>query len=110
MLETTPTLRGRGIDCVPLTIDHAEALAAVTPPDTFPYFLAWPKGCPEVLEVAALREWLAAHIAVQKTRAFAIVQKLTGRIVGSSSYMDIDPKNRAIEIGSTWYAPEVRGT
>jgi RimJ/RimL family protein N-acetyltransferase len=31
-------------------------------------------------------------------------------MVGSTSYMDIDPPNRCVEIGATWYAPSHRGT
>ncbi len=39
---------------------------------------------------------------------FAVMQ--AGQLVGMSSYIDIQPANRALEIGTTYYRPEVRGT
>ncbi len=38
------------------------------------------------------------------------VVELDGRIVGSTRYGDIRETDRALEIGWTWYLPEVRGT
>jgi RimJ/RimL family protein N-acetyltransferase len=38
---------------------------------------------------------------------FAIVEQSTGRAVGSSSYLDIVPEHRRIEIGWTFYARRV---
>lgn len=35
--------------------------------------------------------------------AFAVVDLATGRAIGSTSYLDIDRSNRALEIGWTWY-------
>jgi len=35
--------------------------------------------------------------------AFAVVDLATGRAIGSTSYLDIDRPNRALEIGWTWY-------
>ena len=32
-----------------------------------------------------------------------------GRVVGVSSYLGVDPANQALEIGGTYYHPEVRG-
>jgi RimJ/RimL family protein N-acetyltransferase len=32
-----------------------------------------------------------------------------GRCVGMSSYLTVDPDNQSLEIGGTYYAPEVRG-
>lgn len=39
---------------------------------------------------------------------FALI--LGGRIVGMSGWIGIDPGNRAVEIGNTYIAPDVRGT
>jgi RimJ/RimL family protein N-acetyltransferase len=35
---------------------------------------------------------------------FATVDRATGRVVGSTRYMNIDPPNRRVEIGATWIA------
>jgi RimJ/RimL family protein N-acetyltransferase len=60
---------------------------------------------------------MAAHIresiACRPTGAtypFAVIHLPTGRAVGSTSYLDIQPQNRALEIGGTWYAPPFQRT
>jgi RimJ/RimL family protein N-acetyltransferase len=42
--------------------------------------------------------------------AFTIINKETGKISGSTSFYDISHKDRAIEIGGTWFSPEMWGT
>ncbi len=34
----------------------------------------------------------------------------SGRMAGTSSFFDIDPRHRTLEIGYTWFRPEYRGT
>jgi N-acetyltransferase len=41
---------------------------------------------------------------------FAVLDARSGRPVGMTSYMNIDPANRRVEIGSTWYARSVQRT
>ena len=41
-------------------------------------------------------------------QAFVIVDKMNDKIVGSTSYLNIDLANRAIEIGYTFIAPEAQ--
>lgn len=36
---------------------------------------------------------------------FATVERATGRVIGSTRFMNIDRANRRVEIGSTWIAP-----
>src|SRR5712692_4813043 len=42
--------------------------------------------------------------------AFAVVLKRNGQIVGSTSYMMVVSPHKRVEIGSTWYLPEMQGT
>jgi RimJ/RimL family protein N-acetyltransferase len=39
---------------------------------------------------------------------FAVVDQATGRVLGSTSYHDIVPEVRRVEIGHTWYAQSVQ--
>jgi RimJ/RimL family protein N-acetyltransferase len=34
---------------------------------------------------------------------FAVIDNITGRAVGMTTYMNVDAANRRVEIGSTWY-------
>src|SRR5690349_8654446 len=42
--------------------------------------------------------------------AFAVFLKSKNRMVGSTSYLEVAPKRKIAEIGSTWYASDVQGT
>ncbi|MGH8121834.1 MAG: GNAT family N-acetyltransferase, partial [Rudaea sp.] len=41
---------------------------------------------------------------------FTIIDNASGRIVGTTSYMNIDAANRRVEIGSTWCARSAQRT
>jgi RimJ/RimL family protein N-acetyltransferase len=41
---------------------------------------------------------------------FAVIDNTTGQAVGMTTYMDADPANRRVEIGSTWYRKRVQRT
>jgi len=41
---------------------------------------------------------------------FAIINKKTNTIVGSTRFLNIDAKNKRVEIGATWYAKKVQRT
>lgn len=41
---------------------------------------------------------------------FAVIEKASGKAVGMTTYLNIDPDNKHLEIGATWYAQRVRRT
>lgn len=41
---------------------------------------------------------------------FVVIEKKTGKVVGSTRYMNADAPNRRVEIGSTWYSQSVQRT
>lgn len=91
----------------PATIgDAPDLLAAAGSPETFRWFS---KG-PDPFDGAGM----AAH--VQRLLDKPDVQPLTlrlvesGRIVGMTSFLDIRPEHRGLEIGWTFIAPDQRGT
>lgn len=106
MLSLHPTLVGKHVTLRPLTMDDAPALHAITPPGTFRYFLNWPLG-PTLDEFA---EWMKRRLFAPDQSPFAVVRSADGSLVGSSSYLDIQPAHKHVEIGCTWYTPDVRGT
>jgi len=42
--------------------------------------------------------------------AFAVFLNAGNRLVGSTSYLEVAPKRKIAEIGSTWYSLDVQGT
>jgi len=41
--------------------------------------------------------------------SLTIIEKLQGKVIGSSSYMNISSENNRLEIGSTWLDPDTHG-
>ena len=60
-----------------------------------------------------VREEIARRLDLQSKGSmlpFAIIDNALGRAVGVTTYMNIDAKNRRVEIGSTWYRKSVQRT
>jgi RimJ/RimL family protein N-acetyltransferase len=51
-----------------------------------------------------------AEQALGKALPFAVINKKTNTIVGSTRYLNVDSKNKRVEIGATWYAKKVQRT
>jgi N-acetyltransferase len=57
-------------------------------------------------------EWVDLRLAAQSpaTGLTFVARNVAGAVVGSSSYLNVDPPNRRLEIGSTWFTASVRRT
>ena len=95
-------LTGHGLALEPLAARHHAGLRAAAGEDTFLYFVTpdfdiWLDRC------------LADRTAGTKL-SYAIRRLSDGALVGSSSFCELAPADRRLEIGSTWYAAQARGT
>ncbi len=100
------TLEGRHVRLEPLTAGHARDLHEATAPETFRYFTVRPEE-PTESGMAGFIEWLISDTA---RIHFAVIERASERAVGSTSYYDIRPAHRGLEIGWTWYGERVRRT
>jgi len=103
----TPTLRGALVSIEPLAPKHAEELAeAVAEEDLYKvWYTRLPS--PEAMG-AEIDKRLAGHAAghiVPWT-----IRATDGRAVGMTTFLNIRPDHRRLEIGSTWIAPSAQGT
>lgn len=98
------TLEGRFIRLEPLTLEHAPGLFAAADPETFQYMI-W---TPEPWAVEGFEEYVRRRH--ETGVPFAVVDKSSGKVLGSSSFLEPREEHRAVEIGHTWYAPDARGT
>jgi RimJ/RimL family protein N-acetyltransferase len=108
-VNITPiTLEGTWARLEPLGEQHVDDLVVAADEDDI---WTW---MPIRLKTADdIRSWMAsAHADQAKGTAlpFAIIDRATGKAVGSTRYMDIQPANRGLEIGWTWLAKQVRRT
>jgi RimJ/RimL family protein N-acetyltransferase len=63
-----------------------------------------------VKTISEVRRYVEFQVRRPGTLTFAVIDNATGRAVGSSSYLNIRPEHRGLEIGSTWISKRVRGT
>jgi len=108
MRVTPVTLEGRHVRLEPLAKAHLEGLAEVGLDEEL-----W-RWIPTAVRT---REEMAAYIETalqEQERAvslpFAILEKATGRAIGSSRYGNIDRTHHRVEIGWTWVAREWQRT
>jgi RimJ/RimL family protein N-acetyltransferase len=102
-----PPLLGRWVRLEPLAPEHRESLRAAADDDRiWRHTLALGRGP----GFDALFDDAFAQRDAGRQSPFAVRQLADGRLVGSTSYLDITPRHRRVEIGSTWYAPDVWGT
>ncbi len=100
------TLQGTQVRLEPLELEHVAGLAAATAGDEEVW--RWLPSFPA--DEADLRTVVAAALAERDAGTrfpFAVLEAGPGRVVGSSSYLDIDPVNERIEIGWTWLSRSV---
>ena len=56
-------------------------------------------------DLAGFIDAALAGQAAGREQAFATIERSSGRVVGSTRYLNIEPAHRRLEIGYTWLAP-----
>ena len=100
------TLSERGITLLPLELDHETGLRAAAADGEL-----WNIRVTSVPEPEATRKYIEDALAMRVAGhrfAFAVIESATGKVLGSSSYHDILPAVKRLEIGYTWYAKSVQ--
>jgi RimJ/RimL family protein N-acetyltransferase len=93
-------LEGPDVRLEPLGAEHAAGLELAVEADPTVFVLSGPA------DPGGLSAWLANARAEQAagTRVpFAVIERSSGAVVGSTSYLDLVPELDRIEIGATWY-------
>jgi RimJ/RimL family protein N-acetyltransferase len=95
------TLQGPHARLLPLSPDHAEGLREATRDGEL--WKLWYTAVPSPEGMAAE---IARRLGLQDQGLMLpwTVLDAGGRIVGMTTYMNVDAANRRVEIGSTWYA------
>lgn len=109
-METAPapTLTGDRVTLEPLAHEHADDLrAAVADGDLW---RTWYTSVPAPGEVDVEIDRRLAEQAAGRMVPFAVRDRPTGRVVGATTFMNIDTVNRRVEIGSTFLAPSAQRT
>jgi N-acetyltransferase len=101
-------LEGDHVRLEPLRMEHAAALfAAGDEDDIWLQMIPRPQGLDGY---AKYIRWALDQTILGQQLPFAVVRRSDGELVGTTRYAHIDPPNRTIEIGYTWYGKGARRT
>jgi N-acetyltransferase len=99
------TLAGKIVVLEPIRADHADLFWEVAKDsldDIFhwiPYQVKTPEDFRRLVKAALAEQERGESVM------FATVERASGRVIGSTRFMNMDLTNRRVEIGSTWIAP-----
>ncbi|QMV72637.1 GNAT family N-acetyltransferase [Comamonas piscis] len=99
-------LRARGVLLTPLTLAHEAGLRAAAQDGEL-----WNIRVTSVPEPDNTRTYIEQALAMREAGSrmpFAVVDEASGQLLGTSSYHDIVPALKRVEIGYTWYAQSVQ--
>lgn len=100
------TLTARGVTLLPLELGHEDGLRAAASDGAL-----WNIRVTSVPEPENTRKYIENALAMREAGnrfAFAVLEAATGKVLGTSSYHDILPAVKRVEIGYTWYAQSVQ--
>ena len=96
------TLTGKLVRLEPLNLEHTPDLYDAGADASIWRYLPRP-GFAGLEDAEGWVRQCLAEVSGGGRVAFAVVDLETGKAIGSTSYLDIDRPNRALEIGWTWY-------
>ena len=100
------TLVGQNIELRPLRLEHKQALLEAAADGEL-----WNLKVTAVPGPETIDEYISTAMAGREAGTvmpFIIMQRETGRVVGSTRFWKIDPVNRKLEIGHTWLSASVQ--
>ncbi|NOS84549.1 MAG: GNAT family N-acetyltransferase [Ignavibacteria bacterium] len=102
-------LEGKRVKLIPLSITHAEELwESAMNEDLWEHYTFR-----RMETIDKFKDFLAGSLKEAESGkgfTFTIIDKATGKKRGGTSFLDIQPASRSLEIGRTWLAKELHGT
>lgn len=105
---TPTTLLAHGVRLVPLDLSHEAGLRAAAADGEL-----WNLRITSVPEPQETRTYIETALQMREAGsrfAFAVLDDASGEVLGSTSYHDILPAVKRVEIGYTWYAQRCQRT
>lgn len=108
LFEQRIELSDKRVLIMPFQPEHMDGFAKIA----FDFDI-WEKTSPHIRTEEDLQAYGEELLKAQQNKSkytFTIIEKNTGRIAGSTSYMSISAENNRLEIGSTWLGKDFHGT
>ena len=90
----------------PIALKHASDIEQALDADVFEYMPMRSS----VRTANEVRRYIEFQMSRTSTIAYAVIDTVSGKAVGSTSFMNIRPDHYGLEIGSTWISKSSRGT
>jgi RimJ/RimL family protein N-acetyltransferase len=103
------TLEGVHVRLEPLALQHAADLLAAGGDDETWRYMPIP-ALKSIEDARAMIREAEEETRAGREVAFAIVERSSGRAIGSTRFLDLQRPHRALEIGWTWIGPAWRRT
>jgi N-acetyltransferase len=103
MIVSPVTLEGRHVRLEPLSHAHHAGLCEIGLEPELWRLIPTQVRTPE--EMAAYIDTALAEQSRVASLPFAQIEKASGRVIGSTRYLNIERAHRRLEIGATWLAP-----
>lgn len=94
-----PTLSYNSVTLEPLTIAHAKGLSKACQDGELWKIQVTSAPTPE-----SVIDYIQLADSMDNRLAFVVIDEASGQVIGSTSYHDILPNAKRLEIGYTWYA------
>ena len=94
-----PTLSSNGIILKPLMLTHANDLAQACQDGEL-----WKINVTSVPEPDKVIDYINTAGSMPDRQAFVVIDESNGKAIGTTSFHDILPTSKRLEIGYTWYA------
>ncbi len=102
-------LEGSSVKLIPLSMAHAEELwESARNEDLWEHYTF--RKMESFEKFKKFLEGSLAEAESGKGFTFTIIDKATGKMRGGTSFLDIQPASRSLEIGRTWLAKDLHGT
>jgi N-acetyltransferase len=106
---TPVCLSGNNVRLEPMSEDHIPGLAlAGKDPSIWKYMVYG-----DLSKTENMKKWVLDLLTRQASGTdlcYTVVHLPSGRVAGSTRYLEMHPEHLGLEIGGTWYAPEFQRT
>jgi RimJ/RimL family protein N-acetyltransferase len=99
------TLESRNVRLLPLSLAHEEGIRAAASDGQL-----WKLRVTSVPEPHEVKAYIETALQTDNRFAFAVTDATSGEVLGSTSYHDMLPAVKRLEIGYTWYAARCQRT
>lgn len=101
-------LESRNVKLIPLTEQHAGALVEAATDGEL--WKLWYTSVPDAGGVDAYISEALEQKAKGRALPFVVIDRSSGKVIGSTRFCNADPVNQRVEIGYTWYSKRYQRT